>query len=163
MPREYIPWVIGLLLVGIGIVLLNDKIKQRGSKGSTRPKSPVPQKSPTSYWALFASIAAGTLIVAAMFDLIPPDWLSIIPIGLAVLLVLGLAYGFRKLIWACMKSLVTSRSFPRVIRQNENGTMETTCPRCSHKVMIERGHKGESAFRCENCGETTVWNSELKP
>jgi ribosomal protein S27E len=148
MPREYIPWVIGLLLVGIGIVLLNDKIKQRGSKGTSRPKSPAHQKSPTSYWALF--------------DLIPPDWLSIIPIGLAVLLVLGLAYGFRKLIWASIKSLVARRSFPRVIRQNENETMEMACPRCAHKVMIQSGNKGESVFRCEHCGETAVWNTELK-
>jgi uncharacterized membrane protein YfcA len=162
MPREYIPWVIGLLLVGIGIVLLNDKIKQRGSKGTSRPKSPAHQKSPTSYWALFASIAAGALITAAMFDLIPPDWLSIIPIGLAVLLVLGLAYGFRKLIWASIKSLVARRSFPRVIRQNENETMEMACPRCAHKVMIQSGNKGESVFRCEHCGETAVWNTELK-
>jgi len=157
MTLEPIAWVIGLLLVALLIVIINDRTK--GKQARKRPEKTVPG----STLGLVIGIVAGAGVLGVVFLFGPDvpylDWLVGLVFAGTVLLVL--VFAFRGVIWLCLKCIVAGR-LPRVIRRNADGQLEIKCPRCSRKVPVTLGPIGETAFDCPHCGEKGTWASEIK-
>jgi uncharacterized C2H2 Zn-finger protein len=158
MPIEQIVWAFALLLAALGIAFLNDKMKKKGSKSQTKPKSP------ESKWGLLVGVAL-VIAITTLGLVCGPEaaylrW--VVPLVLVVLVLLALIVASRKAIWLLLKSLLTHESLPTFLWKTKSGSMLMRCPRCKTRVESTTGHEGELIFHCANCGETATVTPEVK-
>lgn len=148
-------WVIGLCLVALVIVVLNDMTKpketQRKSEKSS-PRSGVGQ-------LIGILVVAPVIVLCVAYGRDIPSLGWILPLVLVGAVLLVPAFLLRRVIWLYLKSVVTGR-LPLVIRRNADGELETRCPRCSASVSVVEGRVGETAFECPFCGEKAFWTSQ---
>jgi hypothetical protein len=78
----------------------------------------------------------------------------------AILLVV--AFLFRQLIWLYLRNIVRGR-LPSFIRRNVDGSWTMKCPRCSQRVSVRPGRKGEPMFECTHCSEKAMWTADWLP
>ncbi len=158
MTLDQLPWTIGLLLVALVIVLLNDMTKPKETR-----KKPVKQTPGSGLGMLIGIVVAAAVIglsIAYGHDVPSLGWLA--PLVYVGVVLFVLAFLLRKVIWLYLKSALAGR-LPHVIRRNADGKLETKCPRCSVRVSVTEGQMGETAFECPHCGEKGTWHSQLKP
>jgi hypothetical protein len=164
MPLEPIVWIIGLGLLVLLILVVNDKTKPKRS----------PQDTPQGTDGSFPGGWIGVLIVIGLVVLglvygrdIPRGrvWLLalLFPLVLASIVLFAMLFTLRKIIWFYLKTFALTGRFPRVMRTNADGQTEINCPRCSGKTLVTKWQKGETAFECPHCGEKATWLTETRP
>lgn len=144
-----------ILLIALGIIILNDKLKKTDSKSKTKPK--------TSKWGwgLLVSIACLSMIIAItyMYGQKSPSLIWIILVFTTAFVLLVVLFITRKSILLLTKSMLTGIPVA-VIRMTADGNMQMKCPNCSVIIQVTVGHKGDSTFQCENCGEKGTLHTE---
>lgn len=142
-----------MLLVGLVIVVLNDK---------TKPKSQQEQQPPevarTSRKTWFYSILITGVIIAVivMFPGIAANaWIiPVIVVGVFFLILVLLS---RKALWLYLKAILTGGKLPSVAIENERGEIKVPCPYCSSPLVFRPASDGETVVKCERCGGTVTY------
>jgi hypothetical protein len=159
MPVEQMLWGVGLLLAASVIVFLNDKMRNKGSKGHTVAKSR------TSWWELLIAIAIVSGMIALQIVCGPEAtylwW--VFPLMFVALVPLALLFAWRKVIWLLLRNALTGGPSPVFMWKTKSGSMKTKCPRCAMPVQATEEPAGTYVFQCEHCGEKMTFDSMAKP
>ena len=157
MTQEQMPWVIGLLLIALLIVVINDRTKPKKTSNKTEKST---SGSPLGL-LIGIVVTVGIIALGSVYGSELPSLKWIVPLVYITIVLLVCLFVLRKLIWLYLKALVTGQ-FPRVIIRGADGQMQTKCPKCSGKVPVIQGQVGETAIECPHCGEKATWASEIK-
>jgi len=157
MTLEQMPWVIGLLSVALLIVVINDRTKLK----KTPNKSGKSAFGPPLDLLIGIVVTVGIIALGSLYGREIPSLKWAVPLIFIGIILIGLLFVLRKLIWQYLKALVTGQ-VPRVIIGNADDQMQIKCTSCSGKVPVTRGRIGETAFECPRCGEKATWTSEIE-
>lgn len=142
---EMIPFIVVMILVAVGVVLLNDKLKKK----SVRPDTPAPKGAVNVKGLLFGvPIVIATSYFARELLRENPDLKWIVPCVVIALLV-GL---FHRILWMLFKAYVLGGSKPLLVRTKEDGKNELDCPKCKTPGPFAADAPGGILFKCEKCG-----------
>ena len=149
MKEEWL-WGVGLLLVALVVVAINDKTKKKPSK----PKESKPGS--------ILGLCLGIFAVAWVFFLVTPWGQKVPPLlgWIAPFILLGFVIIFllRKDIWLLLKILVSGQLVLKP-KKNKSGHLVTKCPTCSQEIELTEFSQGETAFQCPQCGTKGSWDS----
>jgi uncharacterized C2H2 Zn-finger protein len=157
MNLDQLFWGTGLVVVALAIVVLNDRMKNKGASQKPDAAHPTPLRM-----LIGVILAMGVIgLSTALRHKFPDFGWVVVPSVCFGIIALAVVVAFRKVIRLFIKSALAGR-LPLLIIKDASGQMHVKCPKCSHRVPVTPGPAGETAFQCPQCGETATWLSESK-
>ena len=151
MSSEGLLWGAGIFVVALVIIVLNDALQGK------RPvwKGKLSRTLAFIYGVTFLIVTMGLCI--ALKTVVPFEilkWVFIVgAIGVVVFVLVYMGRGRLPI----LVTLIRSRRFPTIVRQNDKGQPEIKCPHCATRVPITESETGEKVFDCPNCGTKGQW------